>query len=85
MIFIDVLYMFHTHIIYENINILNIYIFKFKNSYPVLCLGDSSTKTAIDVISYTCKGRGSSLPLDVGSESEIIDGIYMIIFHFYYT
>eukprot|EP00833_Pecoramyces_ruminatium_P012585 jgi/Orpsp1_1/1186617/evm.model.d7180000051997.1 len=45
-----------------------------KNSnYPVLCLGDSSTKTAIDVISYTCKGRGSSIPLDVGNESELID------------
>jgi len=49
-----------------------------EESYPVLCLGDSSTKTAIDVISYTCKGRGSSLPLDVGSESEIIDGVVMI-------
>jgi len=40
-------------------------------------LGDSSTKTAIDVISYTCKGRGSSLPLDVGGESEIIDGMFI--------
>ncbi|OUM60218.1 hypothetical protein PIROE2DRAFT_14073, partial [Piromyces sp. E2] len=49
-----------------------------KSNYPVLCLGDSSTKTAIDVISYTCKGRGSSLPLDTGSESEIIDGVVMI-------
>ncbi|ORX57330.1 hypothetical protein BCR36DRAFT_319678 [Piromyces finnis] len=53
--------------------------FMAKNSkYPVLCLGDSSTKTAIDVISYTCKGRGSSLPLDTGNESEIVDGVIMI-------
>jgi cytoplasmic tRNA 2-thiolation protein 2 len=49
-----------------------------KNSYPVLCLGDSSTKAAIDVISYTCKGRGSSIPLDVGNESVLIDGVVMI-------
>jgi len=49
-----------------------------ESEYPVLCLGDSSTKTAIDVISFTCKGRGSSLPIDVGSESELVKGVITI-------
>ncbi|ORX87155.1 hypothetical protein BCR32DRAFT_264496 [Anaeromyces robustus] len=48
------------------------------SKYPVLCLGDSSTKVAIDVISNTCKGRGSSLPEDIASETELLKDVVII-------
>jgi len=48
------------------------------SKYTVLCLGDSSTKVAIDVISNTCKGRGSSLPEDIANETEFLNDVVVI-------
>lgn len=49
-----------------------------KAGCSILCLGDSSTKVANNVISYTSKGRGFSLPLDIGLEAKLMKEIMMI-------